>query len=162
MTEPLPWAAPPPALDDDEALLHEVTLPGAGLSSLGGALVPGASERVLMSLFTLGRSGRLAVEAENGGPRGTLFFLRGDPVFAQPADAAARLLARLRAAGAVADEAVPDPERALVSVLTRRRWASPNAILRALRDEIREFTQAFLAADLGVYKFFDDVELADH
>src|SRR5438132_2111252 len=158
MTDPVPWAAPPVSLEEGEAELTEITLPGAGLSSLGGALTPDAAERVLINIFVEGRSGRLAIEAQPK-PRGTLFFLRGDPVYAQPTDADARLLQRLHMAGALDDNAMPDPTQPLVTLLARKRWASPYSVLRALREEILEFMRDLLDAKMGVYRFFDDFEL---
>lgn len=153
----------PPMIDDGG--LFEVTLPGDGASSLGGALTPGRFARLLMSLFAQERSGRLAVETgtpDDPGVKGTLFFLHGEPVHAVSVDAEARLLERLRERGELSDEATVDPTLPLVPTLVRRKWAQPTAILHALRDAVREFVAGALAAELGVYRFFDDTGFTDH
>ncbi len=162
-------------LDDEGA--GGATDPSLVLPGQTGVLEAGAGARLLMDLFVHERTGRLLVElpfpgaAAPGGAtapaRGTLFFLHGEPVHAASPEADEALVARLAERAALADAAAARDKqrRAMTSVpalLVRHRLARPVPVLEALRDAVRDFARAVIDATGGSWRFFDDVDFAEH
>lgn len=114
-----------------------------------------------MTIFAPQLTGRLMVVAAPPGLSGSIYFLRGEPVYASRIEGEPALLASLVARGLVAPGQTPEPGVPLVSSLVRRRLVQPIPLLEALRDEVRGFVRALLAANDGTYRFFDDHKFFD-
>jgi serine/threonine protein kinase len=136
--------------------------PDAG-PSLTGSIVPHVGAKLLMDLFVDERTGRLVIEAAPA-PTGTLFFLAGEPVHAQPLGGIAPAVEkRLEQRGGLADVASRPATRARTNPLTQlARRANPVAVLECLRDEVREFATQILTAQFGQFAFYEDSEFPDH
>ncbi len=147
-------------LEDSSGAMPRAPLPGPlrtdpSVPSLTGGLAPGIGARVLMDLFVDERSGRLLVDGMPG-PRGTLFFLGGEPVYAATAGSSESLVKRLGEKGQLRPPPTNDPLAKMNPLAKLSRCSHPVAVLEALRDEVREFCSQLLVPQFGEWAFFDD------
>ena len=126
-------------------------------AALAGRMCPGCGASLLMTVFAPQLTGRLVVVSAPPGPSGTIYFLRGEPVSASRIEGEGALLNSLSARNLIPPGTRGEPGTALVSSLVRRRVVQPIPLLEALRDEVRHFVRALLAATDGTYRFYDDV-----
>lgn len=126
--------------------------------ALAGRLSAGRGASLLMTVFAPQLTGRLVVVAAPPGPSGTVYFLRGEPVSASRIEGESALLKSLVTRQLIPPTTGAEPGVSLVSSLVRRRVVQPIPLLEALRDEVRNFVRALLAATDGTYRFYDDAK----
>jgi serine/threonine protein kinase len=129
-------------------------------ASLTGSLAPGVGATMLMHFFVEERTGRLVVAGIPGLQEATLFFFAGEPVHLGITDWGTAIQRRLSERGAL-KPAPPGIATARHPLASLARRADPVAILEALRDEVRDFGRAFLAAAAGQWSFFDDERILE-
>ncbi len=125
-------------------------------AALAGRMAPGCGASLLMTIFAPQLTGRLVVVAAPPALSGSIYFLRGEPVHASRIEGEAALLSSLISRGLVPPGQRAEPGVPLVPSLVRQRLVQPVPLLEALRDEVRGFVRALLAANDGTYRFYDD------
>ncbi|MBI5497044.1 MAG: hypothetical protein HY904_18665 [Deltaproteobacteria bacterium] len=135
-----------------------VDLP-AGPLQIEGQLEDAAGAALLMGLFAQELTGRLTLP--EGPAAGTLYLLRGEPVYATLPDGDAGLFRRLRELGVV-PPGTPAPavaEGTLLAALSA--VADAEKLQAALRALVRERVLALLGQRAGAYQFREDHAFVD-
>jgi hypothetical protein len=128
---------------------------------LEGVIDAGMGPGLLLALFAQQLTGRLILTS--GSATGTLYFHRGDPVWAEDADGDAGLHRRLVRAQRIAQDAILDPvaEGLLLGSLVQRGQLSQQYMQDFMRDFVRELTLAVIATEQAEYRFEEDAEFLE-
>lgn len=137
------------ALDPDDPTAAVLGPKGPG--TFEGVLGPGIGDTLLMKFFADGLSGRLFLDGRPG-PVGVLFFVRGEPVHAEPAGGSAFLVESLRSRGVTTQLTAHKTVRASIASFARAGVA-PVRLIELLRDTSREMVRALITTVGGAYRF---------
>lgn len=156
MRSPAPAPEPPPAPAPGQsppAAAPEALLEG----QLDGATGPA----LLMGLFSQELTGQLRVR--EGPAAGTLYFYRGEPVWADDPQGDAGLHRRLVQRGRLKPDAQLErvPQGQLLGSLVQKGLLSGQQMHEFMRELVRDFVLALANAATGTYRFDEDKNFLD-
>jgi CheY-like chemotaxis protein len=156
-------AAPSPAdIRASTPLLRAWELPATRQIVLDGRLddAERAGAALLMSLFAQELTGRLRVDADSAF---TVYFFKGEPVWAEDGGGDAALHRRLVNRGIIAPDRriTPVPEGQLLPSLVQQQAFTVEKLHEFMRDVVRDRVMQFATALVGGYAFEEDRSLLE-
>jgi hypothetical protein len=128
---------------------------------LEGGLEDASGPAVLVAVFAQGLTGRLQVQ--EGPAEGLLFFVRGEPVWAEDPRGDAGMFERVKERGLLSKDAVPPdaPEGQLVACLAQNGILSGQDVHALMLGLVRDRVMALCTQTVGSYRFFEDHSFLD-
>lgn len=150
-----PAPAPPPGL------APAVAPPSSPEALLEGQLDGATGPALLMGLFSQELTGQLRVR--EGPAAGTLYFYRGEPVWADDPQGDAGLHRRLVQRGRLKPDAQLErvPQGQLLGSLVQKGLLSGQQMHEFMRELVRDFVLALANAGSGAYRFDEDRNFLD-
>lgn len=164
-TEPVthssPVAVPATTAVNEFAPTLENLQPAPSPPLLEGQIDAGMGPGLLLAIFAQQLTGRLTIK--NGEQSGTLFFYRGDPVWAEDATGDAGLHRRLVHSQRIAADAVlaSVDEGTLLGSLVQAGQLTPQQMHEFMRDFVRDLTLGIITTVSAEYRFDEDLQFLE-
>lgn len=158
-------APPPPEPEPaqlDPTPVHTPLPPEpAPVATMEGVLDQESGSALMMGIYSQELTGRLVLD--EGPAAGTLFFLRGEPVWAEDPRGDAGLFERLMAKGRIPPgvDRPEAPEGLMLSTMSQLGQLGGEVIHNAMRELVRDYVLSLCQVQRTAYRFFEDRAFLD-